>query len=292
MQRYPWYDWAVFVFVICAFSGCATPSSSRIEPPVPKSGIYYYSSVTAKLLGSDTSKTLDYRLINPVTYKRIVKDDTVTGRIVNQETILQLKTNSARISVDNCGIQTDLQWVRDSSMKKTIEYQIYLYIDTTGWISSARGLPGNDSSSQPKYRYDTITGALHPIVSSRPMFDYILIGQVHGHPDRKDPSQTTAHHMSSADSTTAQCLQIPIYAVDAMDKRLGRPGKMHRVLPNITSSPANDELHIGSTWGNGFEAKGMFDIGRQALWISGNSHLIDKDSLKKYESIDTVYHFQ
>ena len=292
MLRHPWYDWALFVLIICAFSSCVTLSSSSIEPPEPQNGIYYYSSVTAKLLGSGMSKTLDYRLIDPAKYKRIVKGDTITGRIVNPETIRQLKDSSARISVDNCGIQTDLQWVRDSSMKNTIEYQVYLYIDTSGWISSAHGLPGNDSSSQPEYRYDTITGALHPIVNSRPMLDYILIGQAHGHPDRKNSSQPTAHQMSPDDANTAQCLQIPIYAVDAMDKKLGRPGKMHRVVPNITSSPANDESHIGSTWGNGFEAKGMFDIGRQALWINGNSHPIDKDSLKKYESINTLYHFQ
>ena len=291
MLFHPWYDRALFVLIICAFSGCVTPSSSHIDPPEPHLGAYYYSSLTAKLLGSDTSKTLDYRLINPATYKRIVQGDTLTGKIVDTAKIQRLKANSARISVDNCGIQTDLQWVRDSSMVDTIEYQIYLYIDTSGWISSAHGLPGNDSSSQPEFKYDTITGAIHPTVNSYPMFDYILIGQAHGHPHRKNSNQPTAHRMSPDDANTAKCLQIPIYAVDAMDKRLGRPGKMHRVLPNITSSPANDESHIGSTWGNGFETKGMFDIGRQALWISGNSHPIDRDSLKKYESIDTLYHF-
>lgn len=284
MLRHPWYDGALFVLIICAFPGCVILSSSRIDPPEPHRGTYYYSNLTAKLLGSDTSKTLDYRLIDPAIYKGIVRDDTLADSIVNPAMIRLLKANSNEITVDDQTIQTDLQWVRDSSMVNKVEYQIYLYIDTAGLISSAHGPPGDDSSSQPEFHNEEYTGAEHPVIHSVARYDWILIGQVHGHPDRKDPSQTTAHHMSSADSITAQCLQIPIYAVDAMDKKLGSPGKMHRVLPNIISSPADDETPIGNTRGNSFGTKGTINIGLQALWIWGHSLPIDTVCLKKHET--------
>jgi len=223
MLRHPWYDWARSALILAVFSGCVTVSASRIDPPEPNHGTQYYSSRTAKLLGSDTSKALDYRMIDPGIYKKIVQDDFLPDLIVNPAIIRQLKTHSVRVTLDNCEIQTDLQWVRDSSMVNKVEYQIYLYIDTTGLISSAHGLPGTDSSSSPWYNYKPYTGVAHPVVDSQVRYDWILIGQVHGHPDRNKPGQTIAHHMSSPDSTTAQCLQIPVYAVDAMDKRLGRP---------------------------------------------------------------------
>jgi hypothetical protein len=280
MLFHPWYARARSALTLIVFSGCVTPAASRIEPPEPKQSTHYFSSLTAKLLGSDTSKSLDYRLIDPAIYTGIVQENTLTHPIVDPAKIQQLKTNSVEITVDNQKIQSDLQWVRDLSMKNKVEYQIYLYIDTTGLVSSAHGQPGTDSSSSPEYYYEAKTGTAHPFVDSIRR-DWILIGQVHGHPDRTDSSQPTAHHMSSLDSITAQCLQIPVYAVDAMGKDSGSSGKMHRVLPNITFSPADDDTHIGSTRGNGVGAKNTINIGVQALWIWGNSNSIDTACLNK-----------
>jgi hypothetical protein len=281
MLFHPWYARALSALTLIVFAGCVTPSASRIEPPEPKQGTHYFSSLTAKLLGSDTSKSLDYRLIDPAIYTGIVQENTVTHPIVDPAKIQQLKTNSVEITVDDQKIQSDLQWVRDLSIKDSVEYQIYLYFDiTTGWISSAYGQPGTDSSSSPEYYYESNTGVAHPFVDSVRL-NWILIGQAHGHPARRNPSQTTAHHMSPLDSITAQCLQIPVYAVDAMDNQLGSSEKMHRIVPNTTSSPADDETPIGSTRGNGFEAKDSLDIGRQTLWIWGKSHLLDTACLNK-----------
>lgn len=281
MLRHPWYDGALYVLIICAFPGCVILSSSRIDPPEPHRGAHYYSSLTAKLLGSDTSKTLDYRLIDPAIYKGIVQENTLTHPIVDPAKAQRLKASSVEIIVDDQTIQSDLQWIRDSSIVDSVEFQIYLYFDTsTGLISSAHGQPGTDSSSSPEYYYESKTGVAHPFVDSVRL-NWILIGQVHGHPDRKDPSQTTAHHMSPADSITAHCLQIPVYAIDAMDNQLGSSEKMHRIVPNTTSSPADDETHIGSTRGKGFAAKDTINLGLQALWIWGKSRLIDTVCLNK-----------
>jgi hypothetical protein len=281
MLFHPWYVWVRFTLTLIVFSGCVTLSSSQIDPPEPHHGTHYYSSLTAKLLGSDTSKPLDYRLIDPAIYKGIVQNDTLTDPIVDPAKIQRLKANSVEITVDDQTIQSDLEWVRDGSIKDSVEYQIYLYFDTTtGLISSAHGQPGTDSSSSPEYYYESKTGVAHPTVDSIRL-NWILIGQVHGHPARRNPDQTTAHHMSPADSVAAHCLQIPVYAVDAMDNQLSNSEKMHRIVPNTAYSPADDETPIGSTRGKGFGTKYAINIGLQALWIWGKSHLVDSACLSK-----------
>ncbi len=281
LRQHSWYAWVKTTLLLITFSGCVTPSSSRIDPPEPHHGAQYYSSLTAKLLGSDTSKTLDYRLIDPVIFKGIVQENTLTHPIADPAKIQRLKANSVGITVDDQTIQIDLQWVRDRSIADSVEYQIYLYFDTTtGLISSAHGEPGTDSTTSPEYYYQSTTRVAHPFVDSVRL-NWILIGQVHGHPARKDPGQTTAHHMSPADSITAHCLQIPVYAIDAMDKQSGSSEKMHRIVPNAASPPADDTTHIGSTRGKNFVAKDSIDIGRQALWIWGKSRLLDTACLNK-----------
>jgi hypothetical protein len=55
----------------------------------------------------------------------------------------------------------------------------------------------------------------------------IIIGQVHGHPARIDLNKTTQRTMSGNDVSVSTSLQIPIYGVDAMSGKVGKPAGIH-----------------------------------------------------------------
>jgi hypothetical protein len=262
-----WLVIGTFLLPACAPLGPSGASSHNW----PAHGNQYYNYWDAKYLGSDSAATLSYRLIDSATFQDIRNNN--KGALDDTNTIRTLFDSSHPITIDSTRIQSDLQWIRDSSAMTGREYQIYLFIDrTAGLISSVHGEPGSNHDSHPYIESDRNHGMVSPIPADCPLnSNRILIGQVHGHPAR--PDGVTLHRMSPDDSLTAVCLQAPIYAIDAMDGSQGTPGSIHRANPD----PGGDFKGQDDFRGN---------IGLNALLIWGISHQPNWAALKR---IDELY---
>jgi hypothetical protein len=265
---------------------CAPLSSSVASTHTwPTHGNQYYNYWNAKYLGCDSAAGLSYRLIDSSTFDGLCQH----YRLDDPHVISNLTASSRPITIDSVRIQADLQWIKDSSVISGKEYQIYLFIDrTTGVVSSVHGEPGTDHNSHPYIESDRNHGMVSPIPADSPMnSNRILIGQVHGHPAR--PGGVVLHRMSPDDSLTAFCLQAPIYAIDAMDGSQGTPGSIHRANPNPGGDFNCQDLYVGKTWGggtSGFDAKGVMNIGLNALCIWGVSL---RPKFEELRNIDQFY---
>jgi hypothetical protein len=259
----------------------------------PTHGTQYYNYWDAKYLGCDSAGPLSFRLIDSATFDDIRK--IYRYALDDSNAIRTLLDSSLPIIVDDTRIQSDLQWIKDSSVITGKEYQVYLFLDrTTGLISSLHGEPGTDHNSHPYIESDRNHGMVSPIPADSPMSsNRILIGQVHGHP--AIPGHITLRRMSPDDSLTAVALQAPIYAIDAMDNAQGTPASIHRANPNPGSDFKSQDICIGKTWGiTGTDSRsgrvgrsvtvGFFNIGRNALQIWGISRQPNFDVLRKIDS--------
>jgi hypothetical protein len=249
----------------------------------PAHGNQYYNYWDGKYLGCDSTGPLSWRLIDSAAFEDIRQtyNNSLDGSIV----VRTLLDASRPITIDSTRIQTDLQWVKDSSVITGREYQVYLFLDrATAIISSLHGEPGTNHNSHPYIESDRNHGVVSPIPADSPMSsNRILIGQVHGHP--AIPGHITLRRMSPDDSLTAVALQAPIYAIDAMDGTQGAAANIHRANPDPGSDVKSQDLCIGRTWGiSGFDADSLLNIGLNALRIWGISRQPNFDFLRKIDS--------
>ena len=234
------------------------PVTTTVPPSGPVRGTQYYSLQNAKYLGQDDAGAVTYRLIDSVSYT------TIARTLAGQRQIQSLKDSSYPITVDDQTIQSDLQWVQDSSRSSKREYQLYIFLDRrTGQISSLRGEPGDNKNSYLEIQSCPGKGVVYTVLHHHPQVGRILLAQVHGHPASIIKGEQTLQRMSTKDSITATCLQAPIYAIDAM----GGPtdGFIHRSNPNPGPTIPGQSLCIGKIG----DAASHFDIGLDALSIWG-----------------------
>ena len=261
------HTWSMPAVTIALMAGCE-PAYLSVDSPFlpaamlsrPVSGTQYYSLQNAKFLGQDATGVVTYRLIDSVSYT------TIARTLAGQRQIQSLRDSSYPITVDDQTIQSDLQWVQDSSRSSKREYQLYIFLDRrTGRISSLRGEPGDNKNSYLEIQSCPGKGVVYTVLHHHPQVGRILLAQVHGHPASLIKGQQTLQQMSAKDSITAISLQAPIYAIDAM----GGPtdGVIHRSNPNPGPAIPGQNLCIGKI-GDAFGA-GHFDIGLDALSIWG-----------------------
>jgi hypothetical protein len=259
------HTWLLPAVTIAFLTGCEptrlsidSPSLPAATPSRPVRGTQYYSRQNAKYLGQDETGVITYRLIDSASFTTI----TTAGAGHLQSQLLQ--DVSYPITVDDQTIQSDLQWVKDSSRAGKREYQVYIFIDRqTGQISSLRGEPGNNKNSYLEIQSCPGKGVVYTVCHHHPQVGRILLGQVHGHPASVIKGEQTLQGMSPKDSITAISLQAPIYAIDAM----GGPtdGFIHRANPNPGPAIPAQNLCIGKI---GDDAD-HFNIGLDALTIWG-----------------------
>jgi hypothetical protein len=257
--------WSVPAVTIAFLTGCEPthlsvdcPAFTTATPSGPVRGTQYYSRQNAKYLGQDATGVVTYRLIDSVSYT------TIARTLAGQQQIQSLRDSSYPITVDEQTIQSDLQWVKDSSQAGKREYQVYIFIDRrTGRISSMRGEPGNNKNSYLEIQSCPEKAVVYTVLNHHSQVDHILLAQVHGHPASLIKGEQTLQRMSPKDSITAICLQAPIYAIDAM----GGPtdGFIHRSNPNPGPAIPGQSLCIAKIG----DAAGHFDIGLDALSIWG-----------------------
>jgi hypothetical protein len=265
------HAWSMPAVTIALLAGCEpsylladSPSLPAVTPSGPVRGTQYYSRQNAKYLGQDDTGVVTYRLIDSVSYTTIV------STLAAQRQIQSLRDSSYPITVDDQTIQSDLQWVKDSSRSSKREYQVYIFIDRqTGQISSLRGEPGDNKDSWLEIQSCPGKGVVYTVCHHHPQVGRILLGQVHGHPASVIKGEQTLQRMSPKDSITAISLQAPIYAIDAM----GGPtdGFIHRANPNPGPAIPAQNLRIGKI---GDEID-HFNIGLDALTIWGTTKAPD-----------------
>jgi hypothetical protein len=250
-----------------------SPSSTAAIPPMPVRGIQYYSRQNAKYLGSDSTGSTGYRLIDDSTFAHIRQG---SNGAIDGLASRELYDSSLPITVDNGLIQSDCQLIRDSSLVYKVEYPLYIFLDrNTGEISCIRERPGNNTRSPveviPSPRY----GVTYPRIGSAPPDSRILIAQVHGHPPILNDREITVRGMSDTDILAAHCLQVPIYAIDAMDGNIGDPGHIHRANPDPGPDEPVQNTNIGETMGTLVNPRSTIDIALDALRIWGKSKAPD-----------------
>jgi hypothetical protein len=153
-----------------------TPSSAAATLSTPVPGIQYYCSQNAKYLGSDNSDSTGYRLIDGAIFSNIVQN---ANGVIDKQAARQLYDSSLPITIDNQQIQSDCQFIRDSSLAYKVEYPLYIFLDrNTGGISCIRERPGTNTRSPveviPSRRY----GVTYPKIGSTAPDSRILIAQV------------------------------------------------------------------------------------------------------------------
>ncbi len=260
--------------VVSCLSGCVPPIAPISTASAwPMHGNQYYSRQDAKYLGSDSADSLSYRLIDSTAFEIIVH----TEGLSSSHAIQALQDSSLTIRVDNRQIESELQSIRDSSLAFKIEYQMYIFINrNTGIISCIPDRPGSNTRSQIEVISSRNYGVTYPRVGNEPPDMRILIAQVHGHPPILDEHKRTLSAMSDTDRLAAHCLQVPIYAIDAMDGEMGAPGHIHRANPNPGTDISSEDLYIGETRGAGKESPGFtINLGIDALRIWGRSKTPD-----------------
>lgn len=242
--------------------------------PASEHGDRYYDKTNGKFLGPASQDSGTYRLIDSGTFDRIRKAREDSGEIFKM-----LRDSSLTITINYRQIQAGIQNVRDMSMKNGIEYQLYLFLDRRfGQISSVPGKPGDNEESHPLVKLVEKERRTFPDVPEPNRSSFILIGQVHGHPQTSaDSTRRTQIAMSPHDLQTARCLQVPVYAVDALDGRMNTPGDIHRANVDSTES-----LNIATSWGKRtFGTKIKIDIALNAFEIWGQSQTPDFECIKR-----------
>ncbi|MGM9865115.1 MAG: RHS repeat domain-containing protein [Muribaculaceae bacterium] len=239
------------------YNYCSNNPINRIDP----NGMAdYYSDTNGKYLGTDgndeTSSVL--RLISPENFKSYSSN------------ISSLETNSQIITIKEDKIQSDIQTVRDLSLKQGMENQMYIYLDKKEAEVSSIIVTDSDNknTSAPVEYYPAETAGVNYATGEYPRCK-IIIGQLHGHPSIKDLRMKTLPGMSEDDKQTAKIMQIPVYAVDAMEGTgaIGNSVSIHMVNPS-----GKKHTNIGKTIGNPIKKKAKtINIGKQALEIWGRS---------------------
>jgi hypothetical protein len=272
--------WSVPVVTIAFLTGCEpthvsvdSPSSTTASLSTPVQGIQYYSRQNAKYLGSDSTGSTGDRLIDDSTFAHIRQGG---NGAIDGLASRELYDSSLPITVDNGLIQSDCQLIRDSSLVYKVEYPFYIFLDrNTGEISCIRERPGTNTRSPveviPSPRY----GVTYPRIGSAPPDSRILIAQVHGHPPILNDREITVRGMSDTDILAAHCLQVPIYAIDAMDGNIGDPGHIHRANPDLGPDEPVQNTNICETMGTLVNPRSTIDIALDALRIWGKSKAPD-----------------
>jgi hypothetical protein len=274
------HAWLLPAVTIAFLTGCEpthlsidSPSSTAAIPPMPVRGIQYYSRQNAKYLATDSAGSTGYRLIDDSIFAHIRQG---SNGAIDGLASRELYDSSLPITVDNGLIQSDCQLIRDSSLVYKVEYPLYIFLDrNTGEISCIRERPGTNTRSPveviPSRRY----GVTYPRIGSTPPDSRILIAQVHGHPPILNDRETTVRGMSDTDILAAHCLQVPIYAIDAMDGNIGDPGHIHRANPDPGPDEPVQNTNIGETMGKLVNHRSAIDIALDALRIWGKSKAPD-----------------
>jgi RHS repeat-associated protein len=213
----------------------------------------YYDKINGKYLGRDDSSASEMRLIERDAFNSISTEHNGT---IAPEAMTQLQENSKLINVDENQISEAFQSVADDSRSTKLEHSVYLGLDReTATISAYPGPIGTNSQTSIESYPAPSTGVSYIEKPGGP----ILIGQAHGHPASTVENMVTERTMSTYDTGTSQGLQIPIYGIDAMFGRSGRPMDIHRANPDGTI-----ERRIGNTGNAGF-------VGRDAMERWGRS---------------------
>ena len=258
---------AMTLFILLSVPFCRTRRARISETLV---GNRYYSSRNAKFLGIDESDSSGLWLIDSGSFAAIRnRYGGITRKDARKE--LQLaRTN--KITVDSYVIQVDLQRIHDSSLINKREYQMYIYIDrSSGIISSIRDSSAtSENDSYPELIISPDSGVNYPKIGNWRPASRILIAQVHGHPSQKDSTRITISGLSDRDKKAAHCLQVPIYAIDAMNGEVGSPGEIHRADPDTVFRKGNKESKI-------------FDIGLEAFEIWSHSQRPDFNCMKEWD---------
>jgi hypothetical protein len=272
------HAWLLPAVTIACLSGCRpahiASAATAFQPSVPPvRGNQYYSRQNAKYLGSDSSDSAGYRLIDALTFAHILQS---SSGIMDRQSARELYDSSLPITVNSALIQSDCQLIRDSSLVYKVEYPLYIFLDrNTGEISCIRERPGTNTRSPveviPSPRY----GVTYPRIGSAPPDSRILIAQVHGHPPILNDRETTVRGMSDTDILAAHCLQVPVYAIDAMDGNIGDPGHIHRANPDPGPDQPVQNTNIGATMGTLVNPRTTIDIALDALRIWGKSKAPD-----------------
>jgi hypothetical protein len=260
--------------LVGCLSGCVPPLTPTSASTPPSHGNQYYSRQAAKFLGSDNVDAVNYRLIDSATFENILR---TCNSLTSTRATRTLLDSSCLITVDSAQIQAELQLIRDSSLVFKVEYQMYIFINrNTGVISCVRDRPGNNTKSPIEVISSQYYGVTYPKVGNEPPDMRILIAQVHGHPAILDERRKTISSMSDTDQLASHCLQVPIYAVDAMDGEIGEPGHIHRANPDPGPNVSTQDLYIGETWGTKRANTGLtINLGLDALRIWGRSQAPD-----------------
>jgi hypothetical protein len=205
-------------------------------------------------------------MIDKEDFNDIMKQYKDSGTAIIRDMLRKAALN--KIIEDTEEIQKDLQAVRDNSLAADSEYQMFIYLDTTGVLSSVMGPTGDEYGAHVyvrNYSHDCIN--FIPRISGLPTnYQKIFIGEVHGHPKTIYEGRTVpGNEMSERDKGLADTTQTAIYAVEAQDGEIGDTGIIHRANPNRTIT-----RHVGATRGENQQGT-IFDIGVDALEIWAGS---------------------
>jgi hypothetical protein len=276
--------WLVPAVAIAFLTGCEPPhlSGANISavPPAMVRGTQYYSRQNAKYLGCDNTDATGYRLIDAPAFARIMQE---SNNVSDRQTTSELYDASLPITIDNGQIQSALQLIRDSSLTFKVEYPLYIFLDrNTGEISCIRERPGTNTRSPVEVIPSPVYGVTYPKIGNIPPDDRIIIAQVHGHPPILDNRRITVSGMSDTDRLAARCLQVPVYAIDAMDGKIGDPGHIHRANPDPGPGVPAQNMNIGETIGATTTPGVTMNIALDALKIWGKSKAPDFIAMRQW----------
>lgn len=271
------HAWLLPAVTIACLAGCRpahiTSAASPFQPVPPVRGNQYYSRQNAKYLGSDGSDSAGYRLIDCATFANILQN---SNGFIDKQAAREMYDSSRPITIDYQQIQSDCQLIRDSSLVYKVEYPLYIYLDRlTGRISCIRERPGTNTRSPVEVIPSPCYGVTYPKIGSAAPASRILIAQVHGHPPILDDRRRTVSGMSDTDMLAAHCLQVPVYAIDAMNGNVGDPAHIHRANPDPGPGDSVQNTNIGETMGTPVHPGSTFDIALDALRIWGKSKAPD-----------------
>ena len=213
----------------------------------------YYSSLTGKYLGSDASGTSS-RLIDEDTFVAVSNG---LMFVKNGYAMLELRTNSRVISIDEATINSDVQEAVELSNLTEVEHQVYIGLNRKdATVSSFVGPSGTNN----KCEIITFPAPVTGINFIDKLGGIVLIGQVHGHPESTEPNHITQSGMSEFDMNSSKNLQIPIWGIDAMSiNKMGND--IHIAYPNGTT-----KSFVGKTRGTGFHGGYPFGLNSLKIW--------------------------
>ncbi len=245
------------------FSNCkpSYSSESQLIPDFP--GNQYFTSRTAKFLGSDSTEGKSRWLIDSSAFDSI---RSLYHGITTKEAMAELEKLPKTLIHFNDSIQLLLQLIRDSSAKSGFEHQMLVYLDVnSGNLSAILGETGSNHgcgflrvpANHASYLSETDHASPH---------HRLILAQAHGHPGALEDSLELLPAESDSDRCVAWCLQGPVYPVIATDSRWGASGPVCRVVPVDIHKNTNSEHVVGHTQG-GLADKKSFDVGLDALMV-------------------------